>query len=100
MIDTFYDNGAFYTVTYVNSLKVKEIEANEKVALCSHAHRFVGIAHNIGHPLMPNNSTIREKLMKFFAPWYFKHNNEKDAAMCYVKIELQHGFFYKNGTGY
>ncbi len=100
MIDTYYEDGAFYVVTYARSAKVKELEANEKVALCSQAYRFNGIARNIGHPLAPENSAIRKKLIRVFEPWYFKHNNEKDEAMCYVKIELQHGFFHKDGTGY
>lgn len=100
MIDTYYEDGAFYVVTYATSAKVKELEANEQVALCYQAYRFEGAAHNIGHPLVPENSAIREKLIQVFEPWYFKHNNEKDQAMCYVKIELQHGFFYQDGTGY
>ena len=100
MIDTYYEDGAFYVVTYAHSAKVKELKANEKVALCNQAYRFDGIAHNIGHPLKSENSAIREKLMQVFEPWYFKHNNEKDETMCYVKIELQHGFFYKDGAGY
>ena len=27
-------------------------------------------------------------------------NNENDKNMCYIKIDLSHGFFYKDGTGY
>ena len=99
-VDTFYDNGAFYVVTYANSLKVLEIEGNDKVALCNQCYRFSGVAHNIGHPLREENKEIRAKLIKVFEPWYFKHNNENDKNMCYVKIQLRHGFFYKDRTGY
>lgn len=35
-----------------------------------------------------------------FKPWYFQHNNEEDENMCYIKIELKDGFFYKDGIGY
>lgn len=63
MIDTYYKDGAFYAVTYANSEKVKELETNEKVALCNQAYRFDGIACNIGHPLKSENSAIREKLI-------------------------------------
>ena len=38
--------------------------------------------------------------MDTFSSWYFKHNNENDKNMCYIKIDLSHGFFYKDGTGY
>ncbi|MNC72966.1 hypothetical protein D3C75_1240940 [compost metagenome] len=54
----------------------------------------------MGHPLKPHNSEIREKLINAFEPWYFKHNNENDENMCFVKVELTHGFFYKEGMGY
>ncbi|WP_238859477.1 pyridoxamine 5'-phosphate oxidase family protein [Clostridium sp. YIM B02569] len=99
-VDTFYDNGAFYIVSYAKSQKVQEIEKNNKISMCNKLYRFTGIAHNIGHPLLEKNYGIRAKLIKAFEPWYFKHNNENDENMCYVKIELKQGFFYKDGTGY
>ena len=77
-VDTFYYDGAFYVVTHAESLKVLELELNEKVALCNKSYRFSGMAHNIGHPLKKENSEIRHKLMDAFSSWYFKHNNEND----------------------
>ncbi|WP_010077397.1 hypothetical protein [Clostridium cellulovorans] len=68
--------------------------------MCNKLYRFIGTAYNIGHPLLEENQAIREKLIKVFEPWYFAHNNENDENMCYVKIELKQGFFYKYGTGY
>lgn len=99
-VDTFYDDGAFYIVTHAKSQKVVEIEANSSVSLCNKLYRFSGIANNIGHPLAEQNKNIREKLIKVFESWYFAHNNENDEAMCYVKVELEQGFYYKDGTGY
>lgn len=99
-IDTFYEDGCFYIVTYALSNKVKELEINQDVALCRKLFSFKGTAKNIGHPLKPENSAIREKLIHAFEPWYFAHNNENDENMCYVKVELSEGFFYKDGTGY
>ena len=52
-IDTFYDNRAFYIVTYRKSDKVKDIEQNPIVSLSKDLYRFTGIARNIGHPLLP-----------------------------------------------
>lgn len=99
-VDTFYDEGCFYIVTYGKSRKVSEIEGNPNVALTFMNYSFSGIASNIGHPLDPKNLDIREKLIEAFEPWYFKHNNESDPNMCYVKVELDQGFFYKDGQGY
>lgn len=99
-VDTFYDNGAFYIVSYAKSQKVKEIEKNSRISMCNKLYRFTGIANNAGHPLLEENHEIREKLIKAFDTWYFAHNNENDENMCYIKIELKQGFFYKDGTGY
>lgn len=100
VVDTYYEDGVFYIVTYRNSQKAQEICANERVALCDQLYRFSGTAHVIGHPLQEENSLIRSKLIRVFEPWYFKHNDENDANMCYIKIEPDHGFFYQDGTGY
>lgn len=67
MIDTYYEDGAFYVVTYAHSAKVKELEANEKVALCNQAYRFDGTTHNMGHPLKSENSAIRENSPGFLS---------------------------------
>lgn len=99
-VDSFYSNGAFYIVTYNKSQKVKEIESNPKVSLCNKLYRFTGNAYNIGHPLKKENKDIRNKLTDVFKDWYFEHNDESDENMCYVKVELESGFFYKDGTGY
>ena len=99
-IDTFYNNGAFYIVTYGKSDKVKEIEHNPVVSLSKDLYRFTGTARNIGHPLLKENLKIREKLIKTFEPWYFAHNNGNDENMCYIKVDLNQGLFYKDGTGY
>jgi Pyridoxamine 5''-phosphate oxidase. len=99
-VDAFYDDGAFYIVTYAKSQKAQDIEKNSEVALCNKLYRFSGNASNIGHPLSEENHEIRKKLIKAFEAWYFLHNDENDEDMCYVKIDLKQGFFYKDGTGY
>lgn len=99
-VDTYYEDGSFYVVTYSQSQKVQALTANSHVSLCNNMYRFNGNANNIGHPLLPENSSIRNVLIKVFEPWYFAHNNENDEHMCYVKIELKNGFIYKDGTGY
>lgn len=90
-LDTYYENEAFYIVTYTTLEKVKEIELNPHVALCHMGYRFTGIAKNIGHPLAPENQAIREKLIKEFEPWYFAHNDEDHKEMCYIKVDLING---------
>mgnify|MGYP000657535714 CR=1 FL=1 len=100
VVDTYFEDGSFYIVTYGESQKAKEMEANGHVALCSGLYRFTGTAHMIGHPLEPRNKEIREKLTEAFSAWYFRHNDEDDPHMRYVRIDLSEGFFHKDGTGY
>ncbi len=99
-VDTYYQDRAFYIVAYKATQKGKEINKNENVALCHMGHRFTGRATIIGHPLLKKNEEIREKLIKVFSKWYFEHNNEDHKAMCYIKVDLDTGFFDKDGTGY
>ncbi len=40
IVDTFYDDGAFYVIAHASTQKVKEITANENVALCHNLYRF------------------------------------------------------------
>lgn len=100
VVDTYYDGGSFYIVTYGESQKAKEMGQNAHVALCSGLYRFTGTAHMIGHPLEPKNKEIREKLIEVFSAWYFLHNDENDPHMRYVRIDPSGGFFHKDGTGY
>jgi len=100
-VDMFFDGGCFYVVTHAGSRKVREIEQNPRVALCNRRFfAFSGVARNIGHPLKPENRAIRAKLVEAFRPWYFKHNDEADEGMCYLRIEPETGFFHRDGTGY
>lgn len=73
---------------------------NPEISMCNKLYRFSGTAWNIGHPLSEENHAIRENLIRVFKPWYFAHNNEDDEDMCYLKIVLKQGFFYKDGIGY
>ncbi len=100
VVDAYYDDGVFWIVTHKNSNKVREIEANPNAALCRGFHSFKGLAFNAGHPLKEENRMIREKLIKVFEAWYFRHNDESDEGMCYVRFVPARGFFFKDSTGY
>lgn len=100
-VDTYFDGGSFYVVTHKLSQKAAEIALNPNVAMCGRKmHTFSGKAFIIGHPLAPENAAIRSELTKAFEPWYFRHNDESDANMCYIRIDPTTGFFHKGGTGY
>lgn len=99
-VDAYYKDGQFWVVTYRNSRKVKDILQNPNVELCYKLFTFSGKAYDVGHPLKDENAKIRSELIKVFEPWYFAHNDENDENMCYVRIEPERGFFYKDRKGY
>ena len=100
VVDAYYQEGAFYVVAYTSTQKARDIAVNPNVAMCDMFKRFSGKAEIIGHPLDEKNREIREKLIKVFEGWYFLHNNESDAEMCYIKITPEKGFFHKDKVGY
>ena len=100
-VDTYFDGKSFYVATHRLSQKAVEIAENPNISLCCQKmHAFSGQAKSIGHPLNLENAEIRSALTKAFEPWYFKHNNESDENMCYIRIDPTAGFFHKDGIGY
>ena len=100
-VDTYFDGKSFYVVTHRLSKKAVEIAENPNISLCCQKmHAFNRQAKSIGHPLNPDNADIRSALTKAFEPWFFKHNNEADENMRYVRIDPTAGFFHKDGIGY
>ena len=55
VVDTYYQDGAFWIVTYGKSHKVQEIMGNPHVALCSGFYSFTGLAHHAGHVAIPES---------------------------------------------
>ncbi|MDO4568435.1 MAG: pyridoxamine 5'-phosphate oxidase family protein [Clostridia bacterium] len=100
-VDACYYEGRFYIVTYASTNKVRQITENPRAAMTNkQMHSFSGLARNIGHPLKPQNSEIRNALIPVFADWYFQHNDEGDDDMCYIEFEPQTGFVHDGGMGY
>ncbi|MCL2048204.1 MAG: pyridoxamine 5'-phosphate oxidase family protein [Defluviitaleaceae bacterium] len=97
MVDAYYHNGAFYVTTHALSSKMKQIEANEEVAICAvdwfSGH---GIGRNIGWVLEPKNAEIRLKLREAFSAWYDHANNEQDKNSCILEIKLTDGVLIKD----
>lgn len=100
-VDACYYDGGFYIVTNAASRKARQIQANPGVSLASRRmHTFSGKAFIVGHPLEPQNARVRERLIEAFRPWYFRHNDESSADMCYIRVDPEEGFFHRDGVGY
>ncbi len=101
IVNSYYEDGAFYTVTYALSNKMKQIEQNPTVAICGEWFTAHGIGENIGHPLDDKNTMLMKKLRQVFAEWYSNgHTNENDPNTCILRIRLTDGVLFHHGTKY
>ena len=92
-VNAYYEDGAFYTVTYAKSNKMKQIAQNPEVAVAGCLEMFTasGTGENLGWVLDPQNAETRTKLRTAFADWYDMANNEKDENCCILAIHLTRG---------
>jgi len=93
MVNGYYEDGAFYVVSYTLSNKMKQIKANPEVAVCGiewfSGH---GTGENLGWVRDECNAAIMAKLRKVFASWYTGgHVNEDDRNTCLMRVRLTDG---------
>ncbi len=101
VVDAFYEEGAFYVLTYALSGKIKQIEKNPTVAIAGDWFTAHGKAVNLGWFGKEENEEIAEKMKVFFAEWIDNgHNNFDDKNTCILKVELTKGVLFSNGTRY
>ena len=101
MVNSFYEEGAFYTVTYAHSNKMKQIEINAAVAVCGEWFTAYGVGENIGHPYDDKNVILMTKLRDAFQAWYDNgHINENDPHTCILCVHLAQGVLYNDGKKY
>ena len=92
-VDAYYEDRAFYAVTYGQSNKMRQIAQNREVSVAGCLEMFTasGIGENLGWVLDPKNAEIRTKLRAAFASWYDMANNEADENCCILAIRLVKG---------
>lgn len=101
IVNSYYENGAFYTVTYALSNKMKQIKKNPEVAVCGEWFTAHGVGENIGHPCDEKNAELMSKLRTVFAEWYDNgHTNEDDPHTCILRVRLTEGILFSNGKKY
>ena len=102
MVDAYYEDGAFYVVTYALSNKMKQIGDNPDVAVCAidwfSGH---GAGENLGWVRDEKNAAMMVKLREAFAGWYSNgHVNEEDKNTCLLRICLTDGIIIDNEKKY
>ena len=100
-VDGFYEDGAFYVITYALSNKMKQIEENPNVAISGDWFTAHGKGINLGWFCKDENKDIAEKLRKAFREWIDNaHNNFDDKNTCILCIRLTDGILFSNGKRY
>ena len=100
-VDAFYEDGAFYVLTYGLSGKMKQIEENPVVALAGEWFTGHGKAVNLGYFGKEENTHIAKRMREVFAAWIDNgHNDFSDVNTCILRIELTDGVLYAQGKRY
>ena len=98
-VNSYYEDGAFYVVTYALSNKMQQIEVNPNVAISGEWFTARGIGENMGYICARENEMIAKKLRKIFAEWYTNgHVNEEDFNTCILCIKLTNGVLFNSGV--
>ena len=98
-VNAFYENKAFYIITYALSNKMRQIKDNPVVAISGEWFTAHGEGINLGYFGKVENTEIAEKLRVAFASWINNgHNDFNDENTCILCIRLTDGLLLSHGT--
>lgn len=101
IVNSYYEDGAFYVITYAKSNKMRQIAGNPVVAVCGEWFTAHGIGENRGHVQAVENEEIMSKLRVVFEEWYDNgHTDENDPNTCLLRIRLTDGVLFHHGSRY
>lgn len=100
-VNAYYEDGAFYIITYALSNKMKQIGNNHNVSICGEWLTGQGKAENLGYFGKDTNKEMAEKLRQAFASWIDNgHNNFEDENTIILKIQLENAVVFCDGKRY
>ena len=100
-VNSFYDDGSFYVLTYGKSNKMKQINNNPNVAIAGDWFIANGKGINLGCFGKKENEIIANKMKVVFSEWINNgHSNLEDEHTCILQIELTDGLLLSHGTRY
>ena len=100
-VNAWYEDKAFYVVTYGLSNKMKHIEKNPTVAIAGDWFTAHGKGVNLGAFGRQENAELAGKLRKVFAEWIDNgHTDLSDENTCILCIKLTEGVLFSHGTRY
>jgi len=100
-VNSYYEDGAFYVLTYALSGKMQQIALNPTVAISGDWFTAHGRAENLGWFGSEENSAIAAKMREVFAAWIDNgHNDFSDQNTIILRITLTDGLLLSHGTRY
>ncbi len=100
-VNAYYEENAFYIITYRLSDKMKQIEKNSTVSIAGDWFTAQGKGINLGYFGKPENAEMAKKLREVFAKWIDNgHNNFTDENTCILRVELTEGVLFSRGKRY
>ncbi len=100
-VNAYYEDGAFYTITYGLSNKMRQIEKNSAISIAGDWFTAKGKGESLGYFGKPENSEMARKLRETFAEWIDNgHNNFADENTIILKVELTEGVLFAQGKRY
>ena len=101
IVNSYYEDGSFYVVTYARSNKMRQIADNPVVAVCGEWFTAHGMGENLGHVKAESNGEIMSKIRVVFGEWYDNgHVDEEHPNTCLLRIRLTEGVLFHHGTRY
>lgn len=100
-VNAYYEDGAFFIITYALSNKMQQIGKNNNVAICGEWFTAQGKGINLGYFGKEENKEMAAKLRKVFASWIDNgHNNFEDENTIILKVELENAIAFSHGSRY
>ena len=100
-VNAYYEDGAFYVITYALSNKMKHMERNPVVAIAGEWFTAHGRGMNLGYFGKEENHKIAQKLKLVFSEWISNgHTDFDDENTVILCVELTDGLLLSHGTRY
>lgn len=100
-VNAYYEDGAFYIITYSLSNKMKQLEKNPVAAIAGEWFAAHGKGVNMGWFGKKENREVAGKLSDAFHEWIDNgHNDFDDENTIILCIELTDGVLFSHGTRY
>ncbi len=100
-VNAYYENGAFYIITYALSNKMQHIKNNSVVAIAGDWFTAHGKGVSLGWIKKKENHTITEKLKDVFSEWIDNgHTDFDDENTIILRVNLTDAVLLSHGTRY